>query len=150
MKLYFEYNPNQQVTLSKNGLWSYQVYETNVYYDEKLSLLAGTRVETKLIKEPKEKIAIRQNIFYLNEGNICLASSELNSPEVKIFEYPILYGTKKFLGIKGVGYASNLPHSTNVVIDIQFETNYVNWIIIIFLFFITIWLLFIKNKNKYK
>jgi hypothetical protein len=145
MKLFFEYNPNQQVTLSQNGLWSYQVYETNVYYDENMSQFAGTRVETKIIKDPKEKIAIRQNIFYLNEGTICLASSELNSPEVKIFEYPILYGTKKFLGAKGVGYASNLPHSTNVVIDIQFETNYVNWIIIILLFLIIIRLLFINN-----
>jgi|688.fasta_scaffold39667_2 hypothetical protein len=149
MKLYFEYNPNQQVTLSKNGLWSYQVYETNVFYDEKMSLLAGTRVETKLIKDPKEKIAIRQNIFYLNEGTICLASSELNSPEIKIFEYPILYGTNKFLGAKGVGYASNLPHSTNVVIDIQFENNYVNWIMIVFFLFIIFCLLFIKFK-KYK
>jgi hypothetical protein len=149
MKLFFEYNPNQQVTLSKNGLWSYQVYETNVFYDEKMSLLAGTRVETKLIKDPKEKIAIRQNIFYLNEGTICLASSQLNSPEIKMFEYTILYGTNKFLGAKGVGYASNLPHSTNVVIDIQFENNYVNWIMIVFFLFIIFCLLFIKFK-KYK
>jgi hypothetical protein len=149
MKLYFEYNPNQQVTLSKNGLWSYQVYETNVFYDEKMSLLAGTRVETKLIKNPKEKIAIRQNIFYLNEGTICLASSQLYSPEIKMFEYTILYGTNKFLGAKGVGYASNLPNSTNVVIDIQFENNYVNWIMIVFFLFIIFCLLFIKFK-KYK
>ena len=111
--------------------------------------LAGIRVETKLIKGPKEQIAIRQNIFYLQEGTICLSSSELNSPEIKIFEYPILYGTNKYLGAKGIGYASNLPNSTNVVIDIQFEINYIKWIIIVFFLIIVFYLLSIKVK-KYK
>jgi len=149
MKFYFAYNLNEQVTLSQNGVWSFQVYETPVYYDKNMTQMAGTRVETKIIKDPKEKVAIRQNVFYLPEGTICLASSELNSPDVKIFEYPIIYGTKKYLGAKGIGYASNLPNSTNVVMDIQFETDYTKWIIIIILFFI-IFYLFINSKKKYK
>jgi hypothetical protein len=147
MKLYFEYNPSQQVTLSQNNAWSYQVYETPVFYDKEMTQPAGIRVETKLIKDPQEKIAIRQNFFYLYEGTICLASSELDSPEMKIFEYPILYGTQKYLGVKGIGYASNLPNSTNVVMDIQFEIDYFKWITIILLIIIFIYL-FISKKYK--
>ena len=150
MRLYFQYHPNENIILSKNGDWSYQVYETPVFYDEQFTQQAGIRVETKLIKSPNEAIAIRQNIFYLKDGTICCSSSELNSPSMKIFEYPIIYGTNKYLGLKGVAYASNIGNSSkNIVIDIQFETEYYKWYILFILLLFAIYYI-INRKPVYR